>query len=113
CPTGPLAFLPIHAAGLYGKDDAFGSKLSDFVISSYAPSLTALIEGFRTPSEPQKELQLLAVAQPFAAGQPPIHGTQKELTHIQRLANGKLPVLQLDTHMATVDSVQRGMKDSR
>ncbi|KAJ7689622.1 hypothetical protein B0H17DRAFT_1295277 [Mycena rosella] len=30
CPTGLLTFLPIHAAGMYGKDDAFGSKLSDF-----------------------------------------------------------------------------------
>jgi hypothetical protein len=36
CPTVPLAVLPIHAAGLYGIKEAFGSKLSDFVISSCA-----------------------------------------------------------------------------
>ncbi|KAJ7511618.1 CHAT domain-containing protein [Mycena galericulata] len=69
CPTGPLAFLPIHAAGLYGDNDGFGSKLSDFVISSYTPSLTALIEGFRSRSEPQGSLRLLAVAQPSAEDQ--------------------------------------------
>ncbi|KAJ7621824.1 CHAT domain-containing protein [Mycena rosella] len=42
CPTASLTFLPIHAAGLYGKDDSFGSKLSDFAISSYTSSLAAL-----------------------------------------------------------------------
>ncbi|KAJ7889711.1 CHAT domain-containing protein [Mycena leptocephala] len=112
CPTGPLAFLPIHAAGLYRMDDAFGSKLSDFVISSYTPSLTALIQGFRSPSKEKKVLQLLAVAQPSAVGQTPIPGTRKEIHRIQQLAHGKLPVLRLDEHTATVECVQQGMRDS-
>ncbi|KAJ7819429.1 CHAT domain-containing protein [Mycena leptocephala] len=112
CPTGPLAFLPIHAAGLYGKDDAFGSKLSDFVIPSYTPSLAALIEGFRPPSKEQKPMQLLVVAQPSAVGQTRIPGTQKEIDCIQQLAHGKLPVLRLDEHSATVEAVQRGMRNS-
>ncbi|KAJ7120017.1 CHAT domain-containing protein [Mycena epipterygia] len=112
CPTGPLAFLPIHAAGLYGKEDTFGSKLSDFVIPSYTPSLTALIEGFRSPSKVQKVLQLLAVSQPSAVGQTPIPGTQTEIHCIQQLAHGKLPVLRLDEYMATVECVQQGMRDS-
>ncbi|KAJ7922210.1 CHAT domain-containing protein [Mycena leptocephala] len=112
CPTSPLGSLPIHAAGLYGKDDAFGSKLSDFVISSYAPLLTALNDGFRSPSKPQKALQLLAVSQPSAVGQAHIPGTRKELQHIQQFANGKLPVLQLDQDEATVEYVQQGMRDS-
>ncbi|KAJ6563067.1 CHAT domain-containing protein [Mycena vulgaris] len=112
CPTGPLTFLPIHAAGLYGKDDTFGSKLSDYVISSYTPSLNALIEGFRPQSESKMESQLLAVAQPSAARQSYIPGTQEELDHIQRLATGKFPVLRLDGTMATLDSVQQGMRDS-
>ncbi|KAJ7835224.1 CHAT domain-containing protein [Mycena leptocephala] len=112
CPTGPLAFLPIHAAGLYGKNDAFGSQLSDFVISSYTPSLAALIEGFRTRSKAQKALQLLAVAQPSAVGQTRIPGTQKEIDCIQQLAHGKLSVLRLDEHTATVEPIQRDMRNS-
>ncbi|KAJ6484105.1 CHAT domain-containing protein [Mycena sanguinolenta] len=112
CPTGPLAFLPIHASGLYGKDEAFASKLSDFVISSYTPSLTALIEGFRAHPESRPKAQLLAVAQPSAIGQKYIPGTQKEIEHVQRLADGKLPVLKLVKDMATVEAVQRGMRDS-
>ncbi|KAJ7835801.1 hypothetical protein B0H13DRAFT_2240057 [Mycena leptocephala] len=63
CPTGPLSFLPIHAAGLYGDNEAFGSKLSDFVISSYVPSITALIKGLRAKPVLQDRLQLLVVAQ--------------------------------------------------
>ncbi|KAJ7090712.1 CHAT domain-containing protein [Mycena epipterygia] len=113
CPTGPLSFLPIHAAGLYGPQDSFGSKLSDFVVSSYAPSLTALIEGFRRPSASPRAPQLLAVAQPSASGQVYIPGTQEEISHIQRLATGRLPILLLDENMATVESVKQGMIDSR
>jgi hypothetical protein len=71
----------------------FGSKLSDFTISSYTPSLTALIEGRRPPPMASMGLQLLAVAQPSASRQPYIPGTKEEITHIQRLAEGKVPIL--------------------
>ncbi|KAJ7865821.1 CHAT domain-containing protein [Mycena leptocephala] len=113
CPTGPLAFLPIHAAGLYGKDQAFSSELSDFLISSYTPSLTALIQGYRPQSEPQAGLQLLAITQPPAEGQSYIPGTQKEIKCIEQHAKGKVPILWLDEDMATIEKVQEGMKASR
>ncbi|KAJ7734062.1 hypothetical protein B0H16DRAFT_1695911 [Mycena metata] len=113
CPTGPLAFLPIHAAGLYGKDQAFGAKLSDFLISSYTPSLTALIQGHRPQSESQAGTQLLAVTQSSAEGQSFIPGTLEEIKCIEQHAKGKVPVLWLDRDMATIEEVQKGMKDSR
>ncbi|KAJ7084084.1 CHAT domain-containing protein [Mycena epipterygia] len=113
CPTGPLAFLPIHAAGLYGEDQAFGSKLSDFLISSYTPSLSALIQGFRPHSGSQADLKMLAVTQPSAYGQGHIPGTQEEIKSIRQHAKGKVPILWLDQDMATIGNVQKGMKDSR
>ncbi|KAK6984236.1 CHAT domain-containing protein [Favolaschia claudopus] len=113
CPTGPLVFLPIHAAGLYGKDQPFGSKLSDFVISSYTPSLSALLEGNRPRSRLQTELKLLAVAQRSANGQHDIPGTYQEMQYIQQEAHGKLSILCLDEQSATPDNVQQGMRDSR
>ncbi|KAJ7469090.1 TPR-like protein [Mycena latifolia] len=113
CPTGPLAFLPIHAAGIYGQEAAFGSKLSDFLISSYTPSLSALIEGLYAKTVPQDRLQLLAVAQPSAVGQNNIPGTVKEIASIEQLAQGTIPVLKLERDMATVESVQNGMRESR
>ncbi|KAJ7884487.1 CHAT domain-containing protein [Mycena leptocephala] len=80
------AFLPIHAAGLYSKDQAFGSKLSDFLISSYTPSLTALIQGYRPQSESQARLQLLAVTQPSARDSP----TSQELMKKSKLSSTML-----------------------
>ncbi|KAJ7893570.1 CHAT domain-containing protein, partial [Mycena leptocephala] len=111
CPTGPLAFLPIHAAGLYGANEVFGSKLSDFVISSYTPSLTALINVFQSHSQTEK-LQLLAVAQPSASGQVYIPGTRKEIAQIQKLAPSNVTVLRLEEDNATLESVEEGMKKS-
>ncbi|KAJ7266778.1 CHAT domain-containing protein [Mycena rebaudengoi] len=113
CPTGPLAFLPIHAAGLYGADQTPGSKLSDFLISSYTPSLTALIQGFHPHSESQAELTILAVTQPSAKGQSYLPGTREEIERIQQHARGKAHVQWLDEEMATIDKVQEGMMTSR
>ncbi|KAJ7452636.1 CHAT domain-containing protein [Mycena latifolia] len=112
CPTGPLSFLPIHAAGLYGDSETFGSRLSDFVISSYAPSLAALIQGFRTGSGSPDAFKLLAVAQPSATKQAYIPGTRRELNHIERLASGKLSVLRLEKEAATLEGVESGMRES-
>ncbi|KAJ6548930.1 hypothetical protein B0H19DRAFT_1074726 [Mycena capillaripes] len=106
CPTGPLISLPIHAAGLYGKDDGFGSKLSDFVIPSYTPSLTALMQGFRPSSRSPLDLRLLAVAQPSTFGQSRLPGTREEIQRIQESALGKIPVCSLFAHEATVARVE-------
>ncbi|KIJ26069.1 hypothetical protein M422DRAFT_192716, partial [Sphaerobolus stellatus SS14] len=43
CPTGIFSFLPLHAAGLYHADTSPGSKLSDFVITSYITTVSALV----------------------------------------------------------------------
>ncbi|KAJ7875091.1 CHAT domain-containing protein [Mycena leptocephala] len=110
CPTGPLVFLPIHAAGLYGENEKFGSTLADYAISSYTPSLTALIQGFRPRLS--GGLQLLAVAQPSASGQVYIPGTQKELDLIALRATGNIPLVRLQRDTATVTAVKEGMKKS-
>ncbi|KAF8214781.1 CHAT domain-containing protein [Mycena galopus ATCC 62051] len=113
CPTGPLAFLPLHAAGLYGEQEAFGSKLSDFFISSYTPSLVALIQAFRAKAKCPDPFEVLAVAQPSALGQGYLPGTRDEVTRIKDLALGRFPVICLEQDMATVERVQYYMKTSR
>ncbi|KZT01257.1 TPR-like protein [Laetiporus sulphureus 93-53] len=85
CPTGPLAFLPIHAAGIYGKAES-NVKLSEFAISSYTPTLSALI----LPSEDNipQNIHLLAVAQPSSDGQFfQLPGTQEEISKIKDRLN--------------------------
>ena len=106
CPTGPLAFLPIHAAGLYGKDQPVGSKLSDFVVSSYTPTLTTLINGL-TPGRSRKE-QILAVALPSESKLP---GTLKELKFIEKHSRSSSFKQILDDE-ATVDNVSTKMHES-
>ncbi|KAJ7742344.1 CHAT domain-containing protein [Mycena maculata] len=114
CPTGPLTFLPIHAAGLYEDNQPAGSKLSDFAISSYAPSLAALISGFQaqTTSEPPLQaFQMLTVAQPLTDGQSDLPGTLKEINHIQQNVAGKYHIQQLVGDAATVARVEKGMRE--
>ncbi|KAF8139335.1 CHAT domain-containing protein [Mycena galopus ATCC 62051] len=91
CPTGLLSFLPIHAAGLYGEDVPFGSKLSDF--------------------EPRK-FQLLAVAQPSSAGQSYIPGTKDEIVRIQQCAGTNVAVCPLLDEDTTIENVEAGMMKS-
>ncbi|KAF8151235.1 CHAT domain-containing protein [Mycena galopus ATCC 62051] len=106
CPTGPLTSLPIHAAGLYGEDVPFGSRLSDFVISSYTPSLAALMQ---STSQSQQETQLLAVAQTSAVGQSYLPGTMDEINQIQQCIQDKVTVCPLIDQEATITSVEEGM----
>ncbi|TFK22491.1 hypothetical protein FA15DRAFT_622397 [Coprinopsis marcescibilis] len=43
CPTGPLSFLPIHAAGIYGVGED-STNINDYAISSYTPTIASLAE---------------------------------------------------------------------
>ncbi|KAJ7930623.1 CHAT domain-containing protein [Mycena leptocephala] len=58
CPTGPFAFLPIHAAGVYEGDNP--ESFSDYAISSYTPTLDALLA---SPPTKVDEPKMLAVIQ--------------------------------------------------
>lgn len=102
CPTGPLAFLPIHAAGIYPD----GPKLSEHVISSYTPTLSALLSPQST--NPTAMYQLLTVALPNEARLP---GTGKELDCVAKWADG-FSLLRLLESEATQARVSEAMKNS-
>jgi len=73
-PTGPLNFLPIHAAGWNRQPQAI-AELPNGVISSYAPTLRALTHGrHRPPTQPRQ----LVVAVPRAPGQQELPETVRE-----------------------------------
>jgi hypothetical protein len=103
--TGPLAFLPIHAAGLYGENELSvrGSKLIDYVVSSYSPTLTALIDGLHPRAQPSPKV--LAVALPLESQLP---GVQKEIDSIEK--HGSVSKL-LETE-ATIENVLMGMQQA-
>ena len=108
--TGPLAFLPIHAAGLYGADQSsvLGFKLADYVVSSYAPTLTALIDGFHCQGQATSKIKLLAVALPLKSKLPCV---EKEIDILEKHAQGHTFSKLMESD-ATVQNVVEGMKES-
>ena len=110
CATGPLAFLPIHAAGIYATSiTKAGPILSDFAISSYIPNVRALSE--RVVNSPQvlnkrgkKKTTVFMISQPETPNLPCIPGTTKEvLTIMQLLKNHSVQFLCLEGEVATVN----------
>ena len=112
CLTGCLTFLPIHAAGLYGKE--YQPKLFDYVVSSYTPTLTALLSSQHLPARRRGEPRILAVSQPEAQMQQFLPGTALEIKAIQALQSQTpgLRVTALTGEEATVEAVLQSMKDS-
>ncbi|KAJ7089925.1 CHAT domain-containing protein [Mycena epipterygia] len=107
CPTGPVAFLPIHAAGLYNKTEA-GFKLSDFAVSSYIPTLGVLFKDL--PKQPRSALKLLAIAHPSAS----LPGTLDEIRRIESRAIAKnIDTRSLVDGQATVQEVMQEMKQAQ
>ncbi|KAN0141037.1 CHAT domain containing protein [Lactarius tabidus] len=66
CPTGSFCSLPLHAMGPILSDDGKTLYFMDLYITSYTPSLTALIESrnLRSLPESSDKPSLLLVAQP-------------------------------------------------
>ncbi|KDQ49336.1 hypothetical protein JAAARDRAFT_200967 [Jaapia argillacea MUCL 33604] len=110
CATGPLAFLPIHAAGVYNTSDP-GNCISDFVVLSYIPTLSMLIDNRQPEVTTSHDFQLLAIAQPNAPHHNPLPGTQEELNQIKNHAKGIHFVSLIDGE-ATVENVLHHMHNS-
>ncbi|PVF96629.1 hypothetical protein CPB86DRAFT_816256 [Serendipita vermifera] len=108
CATGPLAFLPIHAAGIY-DDQSVGSHVSDYVISSYTPTLSSLLQSI-VPAV-NSPFKLLSVIQPSAPGVSSILNTKEELEHIKRHIGSREHTI-LNGQEGTKERVMKAMKDS-
>jgi CHAT domain-containing protein len=106
CATGPLTFLPIHASGFYNTRD-IGFKISDFVASSYTPTLTALLKPALTSQ--QLFQGLLGVSQPCTPGLSRLPNAEKELNQIVQLCSNSLQVDCLLGEVATAESVVEAM----
>ncbi|KAE9386018.1 hypothetical protein BT96DRAFT_556151 [Gymnopus androsaceus JB14] len=112
CSTGSFSFLPIHAAGDYSSDAPIGSKLAEYAISSYTPSVTALLQAQNLISDEARELKVLAIAQPSAEGQNILPGTETEVDYIRHHAGDVVSVQTLKGSVATVEQVKAGMREN-
>ncbi|EDR09678.1 uncharacterized protein LACBIDRAFT_319008 [Laccaria bicolor S238N-H82] len=106
CPSGPFAFLPLHAAGSYNKNE---DCIRNYFISSYTPTLSALLST-STSTSSSETVKILAISQANAQGQAALPKTEEEVAKIQTHAKG-LSVISLGGSQATVDSVAKEMQD--
>ncbi len=86
CPTGPLTLLPIHAAGYH---DATGAAVLDRVISSYTPTLRALLEARGEGRADERETatpgRMLFVGLADTPDQPPLPNVERERKALEEL----------------------------
>jgi len=79
-------FFPIHGAGVCDTQHVQpGHHVSDFVVSSYVPTLSILTLPPNSSAPPSGDLRLLAVRQPSSDGLPRLSGVDTELTHIKEV----------------------------
>ncbi|KAF9072229.1 CHAT domain-containing protein [Rhodocollybia butyracea] len=98
CPTGPFAFLPIHAAGIFESSGIALEDVSDYVISSYTPTLNPLLA---QPSQLDDTFKVLAVAEHSS-----LPGTLNDLQRINKWVLPKhLVVLGTTESPTTVEDV--------
>ncbi|KAJ6589617.1 CHAT domain-containing protein [Mycena capillaripes] len=105
CPTGPFAALPMHAAGIY--DEHGTDCVSDYVVSSYTPTLAALLD---SPTNTMASFKMTAVIEPNAPNCSPLPGTAAELTAIMnRVPDGYLTSLLKPTGLEVVKVLQESL----
>jgi CHAT domain-containing protein len=89
CPTGPLAVLPLHAAGYHDPAHKHcGDSVLDRAVSSYIPTLRALIQAHTTHPRAvstDTHSQLLIVALRHTPGQPELPSVDRERDLLVRL----------------------------
>ncbi|KAI0825514.1 CHAT domain-containing protein [Irpex lacteus] len=107
CPTGPLAFLPLHAAGIYCANSTLSETVMDFAVSSYTPTLEALLKAQAQPDSVHETPHVLVVSQPATPDCSPIPGTTTEAGIVMSLTGESTQILE-DTD-GTVDSVLEAM----
>ncbi|KAG8734697.1 hypothetical protein FRC10_011528 [Ceratobasidium sp. 414] len=98
CTTGPLTLLPLHAAGDYSKP---GCSLFDFAISSFTPSLSALLV---SPPKPNMSTSILAIGQALTPNFSPLPGTKAELDQISKRVDSRW-LTRLEGEAATTSAV--------
>ncbi|KAH6902046.1 CHAT domain-containing protein [Coprinopsis sp. MPI-PUGE-AT-0042] len=107
CPTGPLSFLPLHAAGTHSD------RVLDYAVSSYIPTITALTNRVKNRRQINKDTSgLFLTSQPNAPGASWIPGTTKEAQSIYSMAteNGAR-VAMLEGSALAVEECLQHMED--
>ena len=112
CPVGPLAFLPLHGAGHEQEAAPNPGSVLDRVISSYTPTLTALIRArLQVGTTKGTALSVLAVALPDAPHQVPLPFVEEELAIVGQHLAPPIKFTRLVGAEATRERVMQALDD--
>jgi len=116
CPTGPAMVLPLHASGRHprtrheymvmGEAAAVGDSVAGRVVSSYTPTLTALIRARARPSP--RRVRQLAVGVQDAPGQTHLRAVPAEL----QVVASYLPEPTRATHLLGAAATRQAVLDA-
>jgi len=106
CPTSVFCSLPLHAMGPIRSDSPHKLYFSDLYITSYTPTLSALIDSCKASSRSLEKPSILLVAQPDES----MLQAWKEISLIRRLNTA---VTTLVSKRATPSVVMERLKDHR
>jgi tetratricopeptide (TPR) repeat protein len=111
CPGGLLSFLPLHAAGDHRtRFDATPQTVIDRVISSYTPTVRALLHARRpSPAVAESGSGILVVAMPHTPGAPDLPGAPRESAWLRARFGSQVLVLSEGSALATNESVSAAM----
>jgi CHAT domain-containing protein len=115
CPTGVFSFAPIHAAGIYSGAEQ--ECCSDYVVSSYTPTLAALLRAqdkAKTLTTDQWMLLLVAVQNTSVMRLRPLPNVQAEVDEVTRAVGSKFESMQVlrNSSSATIVEVAKLLKSS-
>ncbi|TFK24032.1 hypothetical protein FA15DRAFT_742899, partial [Coprinopsis marcescibilis] len=111
CATGPLAFLPLHSAGIYDDEDS--DAIFDYAVSSYTPTVTSLTSRVKNALTSLDDTSgLFMVSQPDTPGLSRIPGTREEVRAIQtQLTSCGVRERMLEGSAATIEEGLRSMEN--
>jgi len=104
CPTAEFSVLPLHAAGPYRKGQR---NLTDIYISSYTPTLAALIRARRCDpsSSATQRKRFIAIGQATAIGESELLSVGAELDKIGQHVDGLATFTRIDGEESRVSRV--------
>jgi hypothetical protein len=92
CANGDFVFLPLHAAGIYSGPQANRTCCSDYVVSSYTPTVSALLRAqAQAPFVRSADIDMLLVSEDSAKNPAlsKLWSVQTELTRVESIATTK------------------------
>jgi CHAT domain-containing protein len=88
CPVGPMAFLPLHAAGYHDREATPGAAVLDRVVSSYTATIQSLAYSRSRPAGPDLSSALI-VGLPQVDGEAELPAVRDEISSLGRLLPGR------------------------